>query len=747
MALTQYLSYMWDVHVEVGIGMSSSPIHILVVDDEPDLCALSKDFLEQSKAMEVDTVCSVREAMAELTKKRYDAIVSDYQMPGEDGIQFLKSLRAAGDRTPFIQFTGKGREEVVIEALNSGADSYMQKGGRAVPQYAELEHRIRVLVQRHRAEEALRGSEEKYRLLFDAVPVGIALSDLEGTTQAANRSMQEITGYTLEDLKTITLTDTYVDPDEYQQMVQVLSESGHVRDFEAGLKRKDGTIYRALLNVNQIEMEGRRAFLTAVQDITDRKRAELELVSAQEAIKEAHHLAHIGTWDWVIENDTVTWSEELYDILGYDPLLPAPSCAELPRHYTPASWESLSSAVSRALTTGEPYDLELEIVRPDGSIRWTNAIGSVKRDGKGKVIGLHGIVQDITERKRVEEALRQSEEKFRVISESSPDRILVQDSDLRYVWVLNPQLGLTPPDIIGKTDHDILSKEDADKITSVKREVMKSGKQMRFSTSLPSLDGSKEYFEGVYIPRHDPKGRNDGIIGYFRNVTETLRAQEALREANRKLNLLSSITRHDIKNQLMALSGNLTLLEKKQFEHSPDRHLLKAEAAAERISAVIQFTKEYEDIGVYAPIWQDVQALVRTASGGVPLEKMRLVNNVPAGIEVFADPLIAKVFHNLMDNAMRHGGNITTIRFSVEEHDGARAIVCEDDGIGISADMKEKLFTRGFGKHHGFGLFLSREILSITGMTITEEGEPGRGARFVMTVPAGGLRGPKTNGS
>ena len=103
--------------------MPSTPIHVLAVDDEPDLCNLTKIFLEIPGEMEVDTVFTVREARDVLSKIRYDAVVSDYQMPCEDGIQFLKSLRASGDRTPFILSTGRGREEVVIEALNSGADS------------------------------------------------------------------------------------------------------------------------------------------------------------------------------------------------------------------------------------------------------------------------------------------------------------------------------------------------------------------------------------------------------------------------------------------------------------------------------------------------------------------------------------------------------------------------------------------------------------------------------------------------
>ena len=112
-------------------------------------------------------------------------------------------------------------------------------------------------------------------------------------------------------------------------------------------------------------------------------------------------------------------------------------------------------------------------------------------------------------------------------------------------------------------------------------------------------------------------------------------------------------------------------------------------------------------------------------------------NDLPAGTEVFADPLIVKVFYNLMDNAVRYGGKITTIRFSVEDRNGDQIIVCEDDGDGVVAEEKEKIFERGFGKNTGLGLALSREILDITGITIRETGEPGKGARFEMTVPKG----------
>jgi PAS domain S-box-containing protein len=224
------------------------------------------------------------------------------------------------------------------------------------------------------------------------------------------------------------------------------------------------------------------------------------------------------------------------------------------------------------------------------------------------------------------------------------------------------------------------------------------------------------------------------------DITDIKQMEDALRLSGRKLNILSSITRHDINNQLMALTGNLALLKMQQPELASDKHLLQTEANAERISTMIKFTKTYEDVGVNAPIWQEVKALVGSSAKVIPPGPITVVNDVPVGIEVFADPLIAKVFHNLIDNAVKHGGNITTIHFFVVEDDGLRAIVCEDDGVGISTDTKEKLFTHISKKDHGFGLFLSREILAITGITILEDGKPGRGARFEITVPESAWR-------
>ncbi len=255
-----------------------------------------------------------------------------------------------------------------------------------------------------------------------------------------------------------------------------------------------------------------------------------------------------------------------------------------------------------------------------------------------------------------------------------------------------------------------------------------------------SSTGNKGWVKGVYSPNYDTHGKIIGVIGIIQDVTERKRAEDALRQVHMKFNLLSSITGHDINNQLTALQGCLTLLEDTQPDPRLSGYAGKASAAAQRISSLIQFTKGSDSIGITTPVWQNSRSLADIAAQQVPLGHVAVKNDLPAGAEVFAGSLIVKVFYNLMDNAVRYGGKITTIRFSAEESGDTSVIICEDDGKGIPVEEKEQIFDKGFGNNSGLGLYLSREILSITGITIRETGEPGKGARFEMVVPKGAWR-------
>lgn len=354
-------------------------------------------------------------------------------------------------------------------------------------------------------------------------------------------------------------------------------------------------------------------------------------------------------------------------------------------------------------------------------------------------------------RGEAEAALKESEEKFSSAFHSSAVLMAISTkSDGKFLDVNQTfltTLGFSRDEVIGKGVDELdtyLNPDDRVRALSILGE---KGQVRNLEVPVNSRNGSVQYdlvsMENIMI------GNVPCLLTTMVDITEqkmlekemefhereVMRISRSLDAAIRKLNLLSSITRHDINNQLTVLMGYLEILQMGEHDTSSDQYLRKATTAAQRISTMIQFTKTYESIGVKAPVWQDIRSLADTAAQEVQLGRVMFINDLPAGTAVFADPLTAKVFYNLMDNAVRYGGKITTIRLSVEDRDGVPVIVCEDDGYGIPAGEKERIFDRGYGKNTGLGLFLAREILNITGMTIRETGEPGNGARFEITVP------------
>lgn len=204
--------------------------------------------------------------------------------------------------------------------------------------------------------------------------------------------------------------------------------------------------------------------------------------------------------------------------------------------------------------------------------------------------------------------------------------------------------------------------------------------------------------------------------------------------ANKKLKMLTSVTRHDINNKLSVVNGSLALLEECVDSNGSSVYQLLTDAVSD-ISRLIGFSHIYEDMGVNSPVWQNIQKIV----SAIP-DSDRLIHVDIPDIEIYADPLLQKVFENLYDNSVRHGNGLTRIDVTTKVQDGELHLIWQDDGKGIPDDDKEAIFERGFGKNTGFGLFLIREILELSGATITEEGIFTEGARFVIRFPDGTYR-------
>jgi PAS domain S-box-containing protein len=339
-------------------------------------------------------------------------------------------------------------------------------------------------------------------------------------------------------------------------------------------------------------------------------------------------------------------------------------------------------------------------------------------------------------------SLKESEERYSSIVNNAPGPILITDNwEILFVNDAGVNAsGYTRQELVGKNLRDFLTPDSLKAIPSAQkpRAAGPAGEIAEFEISFIRKDKkiSNLIVRTVEITYHGKKA----TIAHIADITRRRQMEDALLMANKKISMLSSITRHDIKNQLVALRGFLGLSELKATDPELAGFLQKADQAAEAINRQIEFTKTYEEIGASASEWQDIGGLVSSARTQLPIpETVRVRADMPP-VEIFADQLIEKVFYNLMENSLRHGEHVSEIRFSFTESAGEGRIVYEDNGVGITREDKSRLFQRGFGRNTGLGLFLSREILGITGMTIQETGEPGRGVRFWILVPKGGYR-------
>jgi PAS domain S-box-containing protein len=347
----------------------------------------------------------------------------------------------------------------------------------------------------------------------------------------------------------------------------------------------------------------------------------------------------------------------------------------------------------------------------------------------------------VTREQMIKAELLESEEKYRVLVENSLDGILIQDFSGKILFVnqaIVRVLGLEGPDeIIGKNSLDLVIPEYRDVAIQdfVNVSQGQGGYLQEYIIRAPN--GQQIRIEG--LGTKIMFGGEPANILAVRDITGRKQAENALLVSNKKLNLLFDITRHDILNRIYVLSGYLELTRQQTGDPTILAYLKAQTEAISAIRQQIEFTREYENIGLYVPEWQNVHENLEEALGYLKNGDLSVREDLGA-LEVYADPLFRRVFYNLVENSLIHGGSVSTISVSARGSDKGLILIYEDNGCGIPADRKQKIFERRMGKYNSHGLFLVREILSITGLTISETGVPGQGARFEIHVPAGRFR-------
>ncbi|HNX16801.1 MAG TPA: PAS domain S-box protein [Methanoregula sp.] len=963
---------------------------VLYLDDDPTLLDLTKIFLEKSGKLEVDTAQSVGEALQKTNNRNYDGIISDYEMPSINGIEFLRRIRRHYPSLPFILFTGKGREEIAIEALNNGADFYLQKGGNPKSQFAELEYNVMNAIDRKKAREELKESRQMMANMIDFLPDATFAINRENTVISWNRMMEKLTGTPSSAIlgtknygqilghyneNRIPLVDRILssdtsragaDPEKVSFGDAIISEfysptlydnrGAHLWLIASPLCDTSGNVIGAIESIRDItarkeaeeklqrtyeELNAAYEQLTATeeelrQNYTELTKNQQELVKSEERYRNVVEdqteficrFSPDGTHIFVNEAYCRYFNKTREEIVGhrFRPTVPAEDRVHLEKFFV-------------SFSPGHPVGtIDHRIVMPDGSVRWQRWSDRAVFDPSGKVTEYQSVGRDITGQKESEEKLKKtledlnaayeqltvteeelrqnyneltknqqelvkSEERYRNVVEDqteficrfSPDgtHIFVNEAYCRYFGKTREEIighhfapeipkedlpliwaqfkSITPDHPVQTVEHRILMpngkirwqqwsdrgvfdrngrlteyqsvgrditgqkeseeklkktleelnaayeqltateeelRANYDELTRGQQELVKSEEryrnivedQMEFICRF-SPDGSHSFVNEAYcryfgktreeiigrpfaplIPKEDlplirahfkqitpdhpvqtvehrilmPDGEirwqqwsdrgifdRDGRLAEYqsvgRDITDRRYTEQALHEANKKLTLLSSVTRHDILNALTSLQGYLELIETKVTDPATRTLVNRAFHTSEVIQDLISFTRQYEDIGIQNPVWQNLSLLIR---GVCQDSTFRIVQVDPSisGLEIFADPLLKQVFFNLFENALMHGERVTGIVVSGSVSPDCAKIVVTDNGKGIPPRNKEKIFEKGFGVHTGLGLYLVREILSITGLTIREVGEYGKGAQFVIHIPAGKFR-------
>lgn len=520
---------------------------ILYVDDEPDMLVLGKESLELTGDFSIDTALSAYDGLLLLDKKSYDAVISDFQMPRMDGIAFLKEIRGRYRDIPFILFTGKGREEVVIEALNAGADFYLQKGGNPEAQFAELAHKVRQAVRGRQAEQARAISEEKFSKVFFASPSVGAITDyLTGTLSEVNDNFVRTTGYSRAELIGRTTRDLniFVDYSDREKMGYLLKTEGSLQDFEAKIRTKSGETRTLLFSGERIRIADQDLLFFQAIDITDRKSAETALRKNQILLANAMNLSHLVNWEFDVASGIFTFNDRFYALYGTTAereggyQMSAETYAGTFVH--PDDAYLVGEEIRKVLDITDPmYSSQLDhrIIRRDGEIRYITVRIAVILGQSGNVVRTYGANQDITDRIRAEKALKESEEKFRALVDNAFDAILILDPAGTLLFA-NPAAGLlvgteNVREMIGHTNVlEFIAPESRADVLRDFGQVAQGIDGYLATYKIRTSTGTDVWVESVgKIIRF---GGNRAILISLRNITEEYRAKASLRESEEK---------------------------------------------------------------------------------------------------------------------------------------------------------------------------------------------------------------------
>lgn len=453
---------------------STTHLRVLLVEDSPDDAELNLRELKRNgfsvSSHRVETASGLIDALSE---QDWDLVLSDFQLPGFGGFEALRILQASERDIPFILVSGAIGEEIAVSVLKAGAHDYVLKGSlsRLVPAVDRELREARVRQEKREAEQRLREAEERYRDLFEHSPVPTWVGDFtalkayfedlrgEGVSslrahfehhpESVKRCLDRLrivdmnqSGLTLLGAKTKEEAAAFkssVFEEEswppFREAMIALAEG--VRAFSSEIAIRDLQGHRKIvsffLSVSPGFESSLGRVLVSFVDITERVATEQLLKDSQASLEQAQRIAHLGSWEWDLNQPRPAWSSQMFELFGLSPEEPPPTYDQFVMWIHPEDRPKVMGALEEVIASGDPWSVEYRIQRTDGTVRHVNERAELMLDDLDRPFRLRGTIQDITESWTVQEQLRQSEAQIAAVLENVEDVIVSRDLDGRCV--------------------------------------------------------------------------------------------------------------------------------------------------------------------------------------------------------------------------------------------------------------------------------------------------------------------------
>lgn len=699
--------------------MSLSVLH---VEDEVEFAEVVAAFLKRDIA-EVDLhhATTPHGGLAVLDEHSIDCVVSDYDMPGTNGIEFLESVREFYPDLPFILYTGKGSEEVASDAISAGVTDYLQKSGGS-SQYAILTNRIRNAVEQYQAKQTAEATQERLSLFFEQAPLGVIEWNERFEFVQLNETAEDILGYAEDELagKSWEVIVPETDSEPVGAVVDdLLAGAGGYTSVNRN-RRKDGTVIHCEWHNRIVEEAGETvAIFSQFRDISDRIDREQELQLKDRAMDEAP--VGISITDSVKEDNPLVYvNEQFTSLTGYgEEEILGKNCRFLQGDATD---EGSRESMRQAIDAGTAHSVEILNYRADGSEFWNRVSIAPVRNDDGSIVNFVGFQQDITE-------LKQQELELQTTIENLPGYVYRHENSEEYPLEFvkgdaESITGYTSEELENEVElaESVIHPDDQETVWNELVEGVESSGEFDTRYRIITKNGTHRWIRDQGQVITDPVTGEEFIDGFVTDITE-------LQEREERLERFASIVSHDLRNPLSVAQGRVALAQ----DEGGSSHLEVVQSAHDRMETLIDTLLNLVREGAAHTTHEEVELESVLMSAWSNVETVEASLHSPTDTSILCDGnRLKQLLENCIRNAVEHGGDDVTV--TVERLPDGFAI--EDDGTGIDPAIRDSIFEPGVSSDPsgiGFGLSIVEQIVREHGWKIDVRQADLGGARFEIT--------------